>query len=380
MSLNPQTKEPTQTFHLLGLAHLPTRKEISCCAFTQLIERMSRMLKSKGHRVIFYGAEGSEVDCDEFVPCVSTELLRQTYGDYDYSKAFFKGDGADACYAEFNRATSSAIKARASRNDILLITYGLWQKPIVDAVNLPLTCECVVGYSGIFANKHVFPSYAWMHYLYGKTGITDGVWYDAVIQHYFDVADFPAGKQDGGYYLYAGRLIDRKGVATAVNLATHLGVRLVVAGQGDLPCIHNKPNIEYVGSVGPTERARLMGGATALICPTYYIEPFGAVAVEAQLCGTPVISTDWGAFSETVQHGVTGYRCRTMADFVQAAELVKGLDSTKIREYAIANYSMEQVANMYEQYWSMLQGLADPAGWGGVSPSQNFNWLARTPA
>jgi len=43
----------------------------------------------------------------------------------------------------------------------------------------------------------------------------------------------------------------------------------------------------------PKERAELMGGAIAVIAPSMFPEPFCLVVIEAQMCGTPTITTDW---------------------------------------------------------------------------------------
>jgi glycosyltransferase involved in cell wall biosynthesis len=100
-----------------------------------------------------------------------------------------------------------------------------------------------------------------------------------------------------------------------------------------------------------------MGGATALFAPTLYIEPFGNVVIEAQTCGTPTITTDWGAFTETNINGVTGYRCRNAMEFAAATEWVKDLDPVAIHKRAVSLYSLDAIAPQYEQYFARLLTL-----------------------
>ena len=66
------------------------------------------------------------------------------------------------------------------------------------------------------------------------------------------------------------------------------------------------PNTVYAPPVLGRARSAVLGGATALLAPSAFIEPFCGAAVEAQLCGTPVVCTSYGAFTETVEDGATG--------------------------------------------------------------------------
>ncbi len=58
----------------------------------------------------------------------------------------------------------------------------------------------------------------------------------------------------------------------------------------------------YYPAGGAEERLALLGKAKSVLMPTYYLEPFGGVHVEAQLCDTPVITTDWSAFSPCMRN------------------------------------------------------------------------------
>ncbi len=340
------------------------------------------MLKKNGHTVYFYGVEGSEVNCDRFIPVTSQEVLKNTYGDYDRTTSFFKMDPNDFAHQLFNSNVIAAIMENRQEQDILLCTMGANQKPIADAVNL-LTVEPGIGYSGVFSSHRVFESYAWMHYIYGLLHVDDGAWYDAVIPNYFDPADFPFKSQKQDYLLYFGRIISRKGVQAASEIAKRTGNQLYIVGQGSLDdpieglSLGNEKHIVYKPAVGPEERAELLSNAKAVLMPTYYLEPFGGVNVESQLCGTPVITTDWGAFPETVLHGVTGFRCRVFEEFCWAVKNIHRIKPSACREWAENNYSMDRVGKMYEEYFQRVNRLFGK-GWYEENESRDeLAWLER---
>jgi glycosyltransferase involved in cell wall biosynthesis len=176
-----------------------------------------------------------------------------------------------------------------------------------------------------------------------------------VIPNYFDEKDFTFSRDKEDYFFFIGRMIERKGVGVAIKTVEAVDGKLILAGQGDYPI--NSPNCEFVGYVEPEERSRLMSKAKAVFVPTLYLEAFGGVNVEAQLCGTPVITTNFGVFPETVADGVTGYRCNTLQDFVDAANNVCNLNPDVIRSIASSRYLMDNVRWQFNRWFKDLYQL-----------------------
>lgn len=360
-------------FHVIGLPHTVCSKEYSSCAYTQKVLNFCKMMKSLGHTVYHYGGEESTPECDEHITTITKEERKKWWGSNDWKKDFFKIDwDMNLPYWKTSNGRAIAeISQRIEKQDFICVIGGNCQKPIADAFPDHMTVEFGIGYEGTFSKYRVFESYAWMHNVYGLQKNGNGNYYDTVIPNYYDPADFPFSEEKDDYYLFIGRIISRKGAHIAAEVCEKIGAKLKVAGQGALKVSHGKivaeevtlkGDIEYMGTVGFEERGKLMSRAKAVFVPTQYIGPFEGVHVEAMMCGTPVITTDWGCFAETVIDGTTGYRTRSIGEMMWAAKNVDKLDYSLIREYALGRYSIDVVRYRYQDYFSHLLTLWDK-GW-----------------
>lgn len=364
-------KDQKFRFHALGLPHTITNSEFSACAYTQKVLKFAKMMTDRGHTVIHYGHEDSDLQCTEHVPVLSREEYKATYGTHDYRSKFFTFDVNDDAYKTFFKNAIEEVGKRKQPNDFILPFWGAGGRPVCDAHPDLITVEPGIGYAGgHWAQFKVWESYAIYHAFCGleSVGQCQQNNYDIVIPNYFDIDDFDytEEKDKEDYFLFVGRVYDGKGINIVLQVCEHLGLKLKVAGQLD-PVYENfvwPENVEFVGYVDIEERKKLMAGAKGAFLPSQYVEPFGGVQIEMLLSGTPTITSDWGAFTENNINGVTGYRCRTFGDYVQAAKNIDegAISSKDCREHG-EKFTLDKVAPMYEKFFTDIMNIRTCGGW-----------------
>lgn len=345
-------------FHLLALPHTQTTRAYSLDGFCTATIKFARILKSLGHTVFLYASEENEAPCDELITVITKEEQDTLLNGRPYQYAPMENNYP--LWALANPRIIKAISQRKEPRDIICTISGIAQKQVADAHPELICLEYSIGYVSSFSKYRIYESHVWRHCTHGYQNDQQGKFYDAVIPYFFDESEFPFRSEKEPFALYVGRLVHTKGLEIACKAAHAAGVPLKVIGHGDVNLVTD--GAEYLGALDDAARNDWMSRASALICPTMYLEPFGSVAVEAQMCGTPVISTDFGGFVETVEQGVSGFRCNYLGEFIQALADVRKLDPAKIRERAVAKYSMSVIAIEYERYFKRLSTLWD-GGW-----------------
>lgn len=192
-----------------------------------------------------------------------------------------------------------------------------------------------------------------------------------VIHHGLEWDDFPVGDGRGGYALFLGRMCPEKGAHRAVQAARRAGVPLVLAAKMREPAEHRyfeqrvKPwlgaGVEYVGEAGFQEKLELLGGASCLLNPISWPEPFGLVMIESLACGTPVVTTPSGSAPEIIEHGVTGHLARDAEGMVEGLLSASSLDRAACRAAAESRFSARRmVADHLDAYRMALADVERP--------------------
>ena len=179
--------------------------------------------------------------------------------------------------------------------------------------------------------------------------------YVATVYHGIDLAALPFSAAGGSDLVAFGRIHPDKGTAQAIEIAKRAGRRLTLCGiVQDAVYFHEQvePHIDgdkvrYLGSIGPSQRADVLGCAAALLHPIAFEEPFGLSVVEAMACGTPVITYPRGAMPEVVDEGITGFLVDGVAAAARAVEIAAALDRRVVRQVAERRFGAARMVDDY---------------------------------
>ncbi len=163
--------------------------------------------------------------------------------------------------------------------------------------------------------------------------------------------------------LFMGRLVYEKGVQNLIAampkiLQHYNDSKLIIAGKGGMiDQLRDEVNnlglgskVYFTGYLGSKDVQRMYKCADVAVFPSTY-EPFGIVALEAMLSGTPVVVSDIGGLNEIVDHGVTGMKSyagnpNSLADSILALLFDPNLCDT---------VSKNAIVKVKEQYnWSKI--------------------------
>lgn len=349
-----------------------------------LLRDLAVTLAKRGHDITLYAAAGSDPAALPAVRLVSLDVNASTLRPADLSgREPTPMPTADyAMEAAFTTAYE-AIAAHTGQYDLIhahaydapAFTLGARQPlPIAHTLHMPdLHANISAALSALAPpSAPRAPSQPWLitvsQWCAGTYVATCRV--DAVIPNGVDLDAIPFGERaaDPPYVLFAGRIAPEKGAADAIAIARAAGYRLIIAGDvydreyfSDYirPLLMAHP--DTITLLGPLPHERvwsLMAGATAVLVPSQWEEPFGLAACEAQAAGAPVIAYARGGLRDIVADGETGALI-VPGDISEAAaslRRVARMSRLACRERVAARFTLDRMAAAHEElYRGMLE-------------------------
>lgn len=176
----------------------------------------------------------------------------------------------------------------------------------------------------------------------------------------------PAGNT---IFLTVRNLVPRMGIENLIESFNHSeilreGALLLIGGKGPLEMQFKKTVqksnlgecIRFLGHVPDEDLPSFYQASDFFVLPTYELEGFGLVILEAMACGTPVLGTPVGAIPEIIGpfdkrllfDGTAWPDIRSNLEAIIQNPNNFRFDSTECRKYVEENFSWEKMADLFE--------------------------------
>ncbi|MYK43364.1 MAG: glycosyltransferase family 4 protein, partial [Gammaproteobacteria bacterium] len=317
MTLNPFFELPNPNplrCHVFSLDNVPCNTYYSVSPFAEKLRNVCWQLKSVGHEVFYYGYDVCDVECDEKIEVITEEILFESRPQAKRDRGYFnikneidRSDGSIHLERLWTVNAGYEFRKRYKPGDFCFwMLPGCGQRHLyAETADLPVThVEAGIGYNGghlpykVFESMYVRDFHYGVyhgnefhinsnipeesrkqfdnvhHYLYTQPDHNKAYHLDAVIPNSFDISLFDFKVNKGDNLLYLGRVLEGKGIKTAVDIAEEMKMKLIVAGPGDYEAETGKDKdsseyVEVIGTVGPDKRRELLANARAILCLTY---------------------------------------------------------------------------------------------------------------
>jgi glycosyltransferase involved in cell wall biosynthesis len=186
--------------------------------------------------------------------------------------------------------------------------------------------------------------------------------YLATVYNGIDLALYPQRTRRGEDLIFIGRIHPDKGVHLAIQVAKQSGRRLLIAGIVQDACYFRdkvQPHVDhrqicYIGAVDGKQKNDLFASAFALLHLNTIPERFGLVLAEANAAGVPVIAMDLGSCREVIEHGVTGFLVKDVAEAVKALAGVPSLEDIACRRRVEERFSIATMVEAYARVYARI--------------------------
>jgi glycosyltransferase involved in cell wall biosynthesis len=281
-----------------------------------VVDELARGFAASGHDVVLYTTGDSTCPVERRWVLTEAEGTRIGAAVPELRHALAAHDALDDC---------DLIHDHTLAGPLLAAERGL-ARPVVTTIHGPLNEDLGALYRALRGRVTVIAISD------AQRAAAPDVIVARVIHHGIDASLFEfgdgRGDSDGEYCLFLGRMGTDKGAHRAIEVARKVGVRLLMAAKmreaSEIRYFTEMvepllgPDAVYLGEVPHERKLELLAGATALLFPIRWNEPFGLVMLEAMACGTPVLAFREGAAPEVVDHGTTGFLCDDEEDMVAA--------------------------------------------------------------